>query len=165
VSCWFIAVPITCEIVDVLFSEIIQDIVNKLADKEGSEMAYLREQLAEYKRYMDGEYPHTPEEDQMHAASQVIIDNYIKGKKLKGAGMQDGSKGKKRMFSTYYFLSTPSPRRRDENGESSSSSCSSDSSASLKSVSSTENPTNSFHKHVSISSAGKVYFTSHLLIH
>ena len=74
-------------------------------------MTYLRDQLTEYNNYMDGKYPITPEEDEMHNASREIIDNYLNGKRLKGAGMPDGGKGKKRMFSTYYFLNTPSPRR------------------------------------------------------
>lgn len=75
-------------------------------------MAYLRDQLSDYHRYMAGEFPTTPEEDEMHNASRPIIDSYQQGRRLKGARMPDGAKGKKRMFSNYYFLNTPSPLQR-----------------------------------------------------
>jgi len=129
-------------------SEIVQDIVNKLADKENSEMTYLRDQLSEYNRYMAGEYPLTPEEDDMHNASREIIDNYMNGKKLKGAGMPDGAKGKKRMFSTYYFLNTPPPRRNGPMGSSDSEGVSTGSSSqsSQSTVSPSDSRPNSFER-------------------
>ncbi len=57
---------------------------------------------------MAGEFEKSPEQDAMHQASSGIIEKYRKGKNLTGPGISDGARGKKRLFSAFHFLSTPS---------------------------------------------------------
>jgi hypothetical protein len=94
-----------------LSTELIKEVKCKLDEKENQEDKYVKKYLKEYEDYVSVDNLfRTPDEDEMHGNSQVIIEQFKRTNRAKGkvvAGKKGGI-GKARLFSNFAFIADTS---------------------------------------------------------
>ncbi len=92
-------------------TELIKEVKCKLDEKENQEDKYVKKYLKEYEDYVSVDNLfRTPDEDEMHGNSQVIIEQFKRTNRAKGkvvAGKKGGI-GKARLFSNFAFIADTS---------------------------------------------------------
>lgn len=92
-------------------TELIKEVKCKLDEKENQEDKYVKKYLKEYEDYVSVDNLfRTPDEDEMHGNSQVIIEQFKRTNRAKGkvvAGKNSGI-GKARLFSNFAFIADTS---------------------------------------------------------